>query len=291
MNYTIENEKIQLTINSIGAELISLQSRTTGQEYMWSGDPTYWGRTSPLLFPFIGGLQGGTYTYDGIAYKMAKHGFLRDAPFELVKQTQEELWFVTRSNEETLKSYPFAYELEVGYWLRGESVDVIWKIHNKGDKMMEYSIGGHPAFKCPLHENEERTAYSLQFKRKSTLEQTPVTKAGFAAQEPVTITLDQERIPLKDNIFAEDALIFENYQVSEISLVDSRNQPYIAMACDTPVLAVWSLAEKEAQFVCFEPWYGLCDVEGIHVPLQERKWMNHLQAGEVEVKQYTIHIL
>lgn len=291
MNYTIQNDRLQFTIKSLGAELISLKSMRTNQEYMWSADAKYWGRTSPLLFPFIGGLHGDTYTYEGVAYQMKKHGFLRDILFELVKQTDDEIWFVTRSTEETLKSYPFEFELEVGYWLRGESIDVIWKIHNIGDKVMEYSIGGHPAFKCPLKEDEERTSYAVQFKRKSTLEKTAVTKTGFAAQESHTITLEEERIPLDGNVFREDALIFENYQVSEVALVDSFNRPYISLTCDTPVLAIWSMPEKEAQFVCFEPWYGLCDVEGIRVPLKDRKWMNHLAPNKIDEKQYTIHIL
>lgn len=291
MDYTIENEKLQLTIKSVGAELISLKSLSTGQEYMWNADPNYWERTSPLLFPFIGGLQGDTYTYEGVAYTMFKHGFVRDAEFELMKQAQDEIWFTISSNEETLKNYPFEYKLEVGYRLQGESVDVLWNVHNTGDKVMEYSIGGHPAFKCPFGKDESRTSYGLQFKRKSTLELTPTTDAGFAEQESRTITLNHERISLEKDIFDQDALIFENYQVTEVALVDSENRPYISLVADTPVMAIWSKADTEAQFVCLEPWYGLCDVDGIHVPLQDRKWMNHLAPGSTDRKEYTIHIL
>lgn len=38
---------------------------------------------------------------------MTKHGFARDMDFELLSQSEKVLWFVLKSSEETLKTYPY----------------------------------------------------------------------------------------------------------------------------------------------------------------------------------------
>lgn len=56
--YGLENDKIRIEIDSHGAELKSLVKKKTGTEYMWCADPKYWGRTSPVRFPFVGNVSG-----------------------------------------------------------------------------------------------------------------------------------------------------------------------------------------------------------------------------------------
>ena len=68
-------------INSKGAELKSLI--LDGNELMWAGNPVFWGKTSPVLFPSVGGLKGGKTIIDGIEYHMTKHAFARDNDFEI----------------------------------------------------------------------------------------------------------------------------------------------------------------------------------------------------------------
>ena len=73
--FQISNDKITIQVDSLGAELKSLKSLPDGREYMWQGDPAYWGRTSPVLFPIVGGLKDGRYRVDGREYAMGQHGF------------------------------------------------------------------------------------------------------------------------------------------------------------------------------------------------------------------------
>ncbi|MFI3176183.1 MAG: aldose 1-epimerase family protein [Eubacteriales bacterium] len=290
MEYTIQNKEIQITVKDEGAELISLILLETGEEYMWDRNPSYWNRTSPILFPFIGGLHEGSYIYNGNKYSMAKHGFLRDTMFEIGEVLEDTMWFSTKSTEETLLCYPFAFSLEIGYRLVGRSVEVIWRIHNLGDTSMEYAIGGHPAFRCPRKEGESRTEYFIQVPVREQLQQTKVSPKGLAMKEPCELVLDNSVIPITEALFLEDALIFEGNQINEIALVDRNKKPYVRMRYDAPVIAVWSMPDTRAGFICFEPWHGLCDVEGIHVPLEQRKWNNHLAPHSMDQKQYTIYI-
>ena len=80
MRYTIENENLSVEVDSFGAELKSVKSKKNGKEYMWCADKKYWGRTSPVLFPFVGSCKNKEYTYGGVTYKMPQHmaaAFLR----------------------------------------------------------------------------------------------------------------------------------------------------------------------------------------------------------------------
>ena len=80
--YQLENEVISISVDSRGAELKSLKRKDTGTEYMWCGDAKYWGRTSPILFPFVGGVKNKEYRTQGRTYSMTQHGFARDMEFE-----------------------------------------------------------------------------------------------------------------------------------------------------------------------------------------------------------------
>ena len=63
----IKNDQLTVEISSLGAELQSIKD-ANGNEYLWDGDPEYWGRHSPLLFPIVGGLWKDTYRIDDKEY-------------------------------------------------------------------------------------------------------------------------------------------------------------------------------------------------------------------------------
>ena len=123
--FQISNDKITIQVDSLGAELKSLKSLPDQREYMWHGDPAYWGRTSPVLFPIVGGLKNGTYRVDGREYAMGQHGFARDMEFQLKSQVASEIWFTLNSDYKTLEKYPYPFQLEIGYELRCKEVSDI----------------------------------------------------------------------------------------------------------------------------------------------------------------------
>ena len=95
MRYTLENENLKVEIDSFGAEIKSVKRKSDNFEYMWCGDKKYWGRTSPVLFPFVGAPKNKEYRYDGKTYTMGQHGFARDMEFALEEQTAETISFYT----------------------------------------------------------------------------------------------------------------------------------------------------------------------------------------------------
>ncbi len=82
----IENELLRVKLAEDGAEVREVFHKKEQLQFMWSGDPDYWGRVSPILFPIVGALKGDRYLVDGRSYSLPQHGFLRDKRFKLVEK-------------------------------------------------------------------------------------------------------------------------------------------------------------------------------------------------------------
>lgn len=293
MIYRLKNSEAELTADTHGAEILSLVK--DGKEYIWNGDPAYWGRRTPVLFPFVGQVRGGVYRCKGTEYPMGQHGFARDQEFELTEETEDSLTFVLRENEQTLAVYPFPFELRITYVLRGSAVDVTWEVRNPGSEMLYFSIGGHPAFMCPPAGEGSWDDCALLFKKKgAALDEItirPITGGGNVGDQTKTIPLEKGQITPTDDLFAGDALILEDSQADEISLVGPSGSPYLTVTFDTPLVGVWSPVGKHAPFICIEPWCGRTDRDTFAGDLSEREYGNALAPGEVFTRTYRIAAL
>lgn len=289
--YELKNQEICITVESLGAELKSLKKLDTDTEYMWCADARYWNRTSPILFPFVGSAKDKKYRTKGQTYSMTQHGFARDMEFELLSRTETELWFGLGSNEETLEKYPYAFFLKLGYRLEGNKVAVLWQVENPGAEPLPFSIGGHPAFNCPIREGEARHDYFLDFGDIAQVNSTRISENGLALNESDTYPLDGGRLALTDCLFDHDALVIEDNQTATVSLCRPDKSSYIKVTMDAPLFGVWSPAgSPPAPFVCIEPWHGRCDGEDFTGTLEERKWGNRIAPGEVWNASYTIEV-
>ena len=90
----IENEYLSIEINEKGAELYSIKSKSTGIEYLWQGNPEFWGGRSTVLFPICGRLFGGKYTYNGVEYEMPIHGIAKLFDFTVNNFSDNSIEFV-----------------------------------------------------------------------------------------------------------------------------------------------------------------------------------------------------
>ena len=293
MRYILENDILRAEIDSLGAELKSVKRKSDEKEYMWYGDKKYWGRTSPVLFPFVGSCNGKEYRYDGKTYPIGQHGFARDMEFALESQTADSIWFALAANEETLAKYPFVFVLKIGYQLVENALKVLWKVENTDQKAMYFSIGAHPAFLCPFNGEADKIGYGLQFAGLTEVHHhgnTPDT--GLAVMdEDIVIPLTDEKVYFTPGFFDRCTYMVEEKQTGEVSLVTPDGTPYVTVDFDTPLFAIWSPEGKNAPFVCIEPWYGRCDEVGFAGSLEERAYGNTLQAGEVFEKSYSIRYL
>lgn len=304
---TLDNGKIKICVNEKGAELVSVVCE--GREYLWQGDPEFWGRHSPVLFPIVGSVFNKKYRSHGKEYTLGQHGFARDTDFTFVGKSDDEVWFELDSSPETKEKYPYDFKLEIGYKLAGRSVKVMWKVTNpSADEDMYFQIGAHPAFHWPLLPDEAIAAGTEAMKavlarstdrgwaRISDSEKefacAQVAKAGgFAPESFYPLKSDADGlIPLSTSSFDDEAIVFDDSQLNEVTVCDADKKPYLTVSFDAPVVALWSPPGKNAPFVCIEPWYGRADDAGYTGLYENKKRIQKLGRGETRLMSYTITI-
>lgn len=292
----LENEKLKVRINYHGAELRSIYGKEKKLEYLWNADAKFWNRSSPVLFPFVGSLKNKKYMHEGKEYTMGQHGFARDMKFELISRNENEIWFSVNDTEETYAKYPFHFCLEIGYRLEGSTLKVMWKVKNRNDREMHFSIGAHPAFFCPVHEGDKQTDYFIGLKNKDgnnveSFVNKLLADAGLTSAKTEAREYKDGLIPISEDLFDIDTLIIENDQVKRVALLDSKKEEYVAVSFNAPIVGIWSPPRKNAPFVCLEPWYGRCDFECFEGELKDREYGNTIGVGEVFEASYKIEIL
>lgn len=282
MRVFLENNILKVEIDTFGAEVKSIIGKKNMREYMWYGNPKFWGRTSPVLFPFVGSLKDKKYSCKGKEYSMGQHGFARDNEFTLDSQTESEAWFSFLSNEKTLEKYPYEFVLKIGYRLIDNQVQVIWKVENPAKETMYFSIGAHPAFLCPANGENNKTGYKLFFDGVNEIHHHGNDVAlGLAIREDIVMPLDNGRVTITDDFFDRCTYMIEGNQTKCVGIEDPSGNRIVDVKFDTPLFAVWSPEKKQAPFICIEPWYGRCDAVDFEGDITEREFTQTLNAGEV----------
>ncbi|MFC3561114.1 aldose 1-epimerase family protein [Pedobacter jamesrossensis] len=254
---TLENDFIKVNIANKGAELQGLYSKETNIEYLWSGDANFWGKYSPVLFPIVGSLKNDSYIYKDKTYKLPRHGFARDHEFKAEKISNAEAVFTLTHSDETLKIYPFQFELKLNYQIIDKKLILKYTVTNTGTKKMLFSLGAHPAFAVPNTPNTTYEDYYLAFNDDVKLTYW-ILEEGLVANETETIELSRHTLKLKHDLFYNDALVFKTLQSNCISLLNTKNDYGLHFHFDDfPFFGIW--AAKDAPFVCLEPWCGVAD--------------------------------
>ena len=288
---TLKNEMLTVQVSSHGAELQSIRKGEI--EYLWQGDPVFWGRRSPVLFPIVGSVWNGKFRVDGKEFTLGQHGFARDMDFTLVNASENEVRYRLDSNKDTLEKYPWQFRLEIAYRLHGDSIDVIWEISNPDSREMYFQIGAHPAFYYPDYDVQKPERGYLGFDRNEGLECIRIKEKGCVdAETKYRMDIpDDGRLPIAASSFdAIDTIMLQDSQVGEVTLYRTDGTPWLALSFTAPVVGIWSPPAKNAPFICIEPWYGRCDRAGYEGEYKDRDWVNVLQAGEKFTSVYTIRI-
>ena len=143
MQATIHNEFLTLTVDTHGAEAVSLKN-AAGEEMLWQADPAVWKRHAPILFPWTGKLPGGTFEVDGKTYKGGQHGFARDMEHTLLKAEGDTIQLELRSDDAIkAERFPFDFVLTSTFRLDGKTVHHTLAVSNPGSGELLFGIGQH----------------------------------------------------------------------------------------------------------------------------------------------------
>ena len=256
--YTIENDHLRIAIDAKGAELKSVYSKSTGLEYLWGGDPAYWAKTSPVLFPIVGTLKENTFQYRGQKYILPRHGFAREKEFAVSDQKGDAITFSIESNADTLAVYPFLFTFFLVYRLTGNELTVRYRVQNSGEGSMFFSVGGHPAFKVPLVEGTRYEDYKLVFEKEETADRWPISKEGLIEKLPQPLLRQTRELPLTKELFKDDALVLKQLESQWVQLASDKTPHGLRFSFPGfPYLGLW--AAPGADFLCIEPWCGIAD--------------------------------
>ena len=287
--FTIEDDRLQVSIHPKGAELQRIFHKGHRMDYLWGGDPTFWSKHSPLLFPIVGTLKDNTYIYQDRSYHLPRHGFARDREFEMEQQSPDSIRFLLRHDAATLAVYPFSFELRVGYRLTYEGLRTTYRVYNPAEMPMYFSIGGHPAFPCPLTPDTAYSDYYLEFDQPETTPRWPISKAGLIEADPVPLLRESQRLPLTKELFARDALVLKHPVSTAVTLRSEKTERGLRIEFpDFPFLGIW--AAPGADFVCIEPWCGIADGVGSDQQLVNKEGIIRLGGGGVFERTWTLRV-
>ncbi|MCG6534162.1 MAG: aldose 1-epimerase family protein [Syntrophales bacterium LBB04] len=279
MRYKLSNDFIKFEADSLGAEPMSIQTIYDPIEFLWQGDARYWGRRSPTLFPIVGSIKNNRYTLYGKEYEIEPHGFARDSEFEMIEATDNRLTFLLKGNRQTLKKFPFPFELYNTYRLEEHSVLIGHSVVNTGNEIMWFSIGEHPAFNCPLLEGETMEDYTLVFDQEESLERRFLENSLLTEKKEPFLS-DEKTVKLSESLFKRRAIILENFKSGSMAMVSKNHPRKVTVTLGGyPYLGIWSPATG-APLVCIEPWYGVASPEDSDGDITHKPGILSLEAGE-----------
>lgn len=290
MDIELENNDLKIMVRSKGAELRLLKEKKDGTDYLWNGDPSWWKYCSPILFPIIGKVKNGKYKVDGKVYELPQHGLGRISEFELVNKTTDSVSFKLRYSDETLKVYPYKFELTVSYALTGRSVNVTWRVDNLDDREIIFSIGAHPALRCPIVEGENFSDCYLDFHGEEHCENMK-TDADVLFLYEREKDLDSDKMNLSYDIFKDGVHVFDNLKTGSITLRSTKSKKAITLSAPSyPYMGIWSPEKGGAPFVCVEPWYGHADYADFDGDFKDKEGVIALEKGKSFKTGYTLTI-
>lgn len=192
----------------------------------------------PLLFPICGNLVDDTYTLKGKTYKLKQHGFGRTLPWAVTQQSTDDgasLTITLKSSDETHAGYPFDFQLDYIYTLKGHTLEQRFRHTNLSDQPMPFSTGTHPYFAVADKRKLSFDLPSSEYKIKGGTE-----VFAFNGQ----FNFDQQEIDFAFiNLTGQTATVKDG----DTTLTLSYDENY-------STLVFWTVKGKD--FYCLEPWSG-----------------------------------
>lgn len=284
MTTTISNSILSAKINHQGAELISLQSIETKREYIWEGNPEFWGKHAPILFPIVGTLKNNTYQYLDKMFSLNRHGFARDFEFQLIQKETDKVVFSLQDNGLTFNIFPFHFELQLMYTLKKSELIVTYKVTNKDQKTIPFSIGGHPAFAL----KNKFEDYSLLFEPGEKLICYQLEE-DLLSEITQNIELKNNQLPLTYSLFEKDALVFKSLRSKQIKILEN-NLPFLNFKFkDFPNFGIWT--KTNAPFICLEPWLGYADTTNANGNILEKEGIQFVESNFCKEYSFSLEII
>ena len=278
-----------IQVSPHGAELKSLIANR--REYLWQGDPAFWARRAPILFPIVGRLANDILQIDGREYTMKQHGFARDIEF-IYRDGKYVL--IENGNRE---NYPYAFELSAKYTTQVDTLTCEWQVMNIGNKDMYFQIGAHPAFLLPEYNASDEIHGFIQC---YDIDNNVISPLLFNSLDdglrvpfstPKALLNKKALLALTNTTFINGAILIEANQVAKVALFDKLGHHVITVTCpQADSFGLWAPNKPGFPFVCIEPWCGIADRGGFKGDVADRDYIHSLEPSENYSFKYSISI-
>ena len=295
MNITLKNNNYEVVLNSHGGEINSFRG-SDGTKYVFEGPESVWKFHAPVLFPHVGRIKDGFYTYNGNEYHLVNNGMSRDLEHRVIEQTETSVTFELTDSDETKDKFPWKFSLKTHYELKENGLVFTTTVTNTDSTPMLFSLGSHTAFCCPRNTDPQGTTnsdYQYEFELKEPLTQVLLNdQAQLAVDEegtaPCTAPYGEKEngiIPINEKGFG-NGHFFTAFNSSWVGLRNTKDNSLVKVNCaGYPYLMVWqggNGAEGVAGngFNCIEPWYGTADAENTDHSWEEKAALISLESGK-----------
>ncbi len=287
--HVLENEFLYVGIRPKGAELCSIFNKINGLEYLWQADSSVWAFHAPNLFPVIGNCVNNQIQINGIKYPMQRHGFARHSDFILTEISDNHAVFTLDYSDETLADYPYKFSFQVSYHLMDTEISLSYRVINKDDKPILFSVGAHPAFNIPFSKIGAYDDYYIEFDQDEVLVKHLFNDSGFFTDETEKLFLDSRRLNLNKDLFSNGALVFKDIKSKEVLIRNHQSPNFISVSyVDFNSLGIW--AAPDAPFVCIEPWLGYADHATELTEFSQKPGIQSLDIAQIFDCSFTIGI-
>ena len=290
MLYTIKNDRLCVTVHSLGAQLWSIRAQD-GTEILWQGDARYWADRALTIFPYVARLWQGKYELDGQTYSMPIHGFAPESEFVLAEKSDTSLVLELADSESTREMYPRRFALRVIYALEGDELLITYAVENRDKRGMIFGLGGHPGFNVPLDAGRRFEDYRLRFAEKCSPMRVGFSGDCFVNGKNVPFALEEDCIlPLAHDLFDDDAIVLTD-MAREVTLEAPGGGHSVTVSYpDMPYLGIWHWPKTDAPYVCIEPWSSLPARHGKTTVFEAQEDLIHLPAGEQYQNRWSIRV-
>jgi galactose mutarotase-like enzyme len=282
---TLRTAGLAAQIDPFGAQLSGLQD-LEGRELLWPGDASIWAGRAPVLFPVVGTLAGGRYRLGSNHYALSRHGFARGKLFDTVTTTESSAVFRLRADDSTLAVYPFRFELDVSFELRGPTLILQALVRNVGDEALPASIGFHPGFRWPLPYAQPRASHYIEFDQEEPAPVRRINRDGLLAPEPHPTPIVHRRLALADALFEDDVLILDQIRSRSVRYGAQQGPRLEIGFSDASYLGLWT--RPGAGFICIEPWQGITDPADFSGDIRQKPGIFQVAPGATHSMAMTI---
>lgn len=280
MKYTIENEKLKISVNSLGAELCSVIYKKDGVEHIWEGDPACWKSQAPILFPYTGRLPGGQFTVKGQVFEGNPHGFARNFEHTMIRCESNLLIMELKAKPETLALWPFRFRLESTFLLDGDTLHHTLRVENTNQEALTFGIGFHPGFAIPFDSAHTYEDYVLRFEKMESPLCLDTSCGGLLSGKTYYLGKNIDEIPIDAQLFVNDSHLMTGLHSKTLGICEKdTGRGVICTIGNAPYNLIWS-APGKPRFVCIEPWQSTPSPAGDDIAWEHKPAAVCLAPGE-----------